>query len=95
MPTPLQYAEATVRAANNGRMSQFAVNIIMKALAEDVSGGNMAKFLETPVGKVFLRPKEARTSVAEEIELHKAERWLTKEHRPISVDSCAKRRRGR
>jgi hypothetical protein len=70
-PTPMQFAEATVKAVNDGRMSQFGMNVIMQAMARDAGG--MAKFLDTEVGKVFLRPKESRTPIAQEYDLQKSE----------------------
>jgi hypothetical protein len=74
MNTPLQYAEAAVKAVTAGRISQFGLNVIIKGLCQDVSGGDMNKFLyQTPVGAVFLRPRETRTSTAEEYDLQKSE----------------------
>jgi hypothetical protein len=79
-PTPMQIAEAAVKAVNEGRMSQFGLNIIMKGLAADLNGNDMAKFLASPVGAVFLRPKEARTSIAREYDLQKSEGYTTAEY---------------
>jgi hypothetical protein len=70
MPTALEYAELTVKGANEGRIGQTSVNTVMKALAQDLAGGNMAKFLETDVGKVFLRPRQ-RNSTAVEYDLQR------------------------
>jgi hypothetical protein len=79
---PTQFAEATVKARDEGRVSEFAVHTVMKALAEDLAGGDMNKFLyKTDAGAVFLRPRQTRSTPGEQAELHKSEKWTKRVER--------------
>jgi hypothetical protein len=79
--TPLLVCKKAQDAANEGRVSQYALNELMRAVADTHFGGSMAKMLEldamgrpvTTFGKIFLSPRTGRTTAYEEAELHKRE----------------------
>jgi hypothetical protein len=80
-------------AANEGRLSQFAISQLMRAVADTHFAGNMAKMLEVDAmgraknefGAVFMAPRTARTAY-EESELQKSEGYVKR--------SPKRRRRG-
>jgi hypothetical protein len=71
MAQPLNFAESVVSKRDAGLLSELDVNSAMQSLAEVYYSGSMSKLLESNVGKVFLRPRTARKSVAEEAALQK------------------------
>jgi hypothetical protein len=54
----LAVAKSAAQAADEGRLSQFALNELMQAMASTNFGGDMAKMLASPAGKEFLRPRQ-------------------------------------
>ena len=62
-------AKSQFKAAQEGRLSEFDLNIAMREFARVYHDGSMAKFLDTELGKIFLAPRHLRKSVAEEAEL--------------------------
>ena len=62
-------AKAMFNAAQEGRLSEFDLNIGMQKFAEVYFDRSMSKFLDSELGKIFLAPRTLRKSVAEEAEL--------------------------
>ena len=62
-------AEAAFEKAQRGEISEFDLNFVMQSFAKVYHSGDMDAFLQTELGKVFLRPRQFRKSVAEETDL--------------------------
>jgi hypothetical protein len=79
--TALNVCKRAQDAANTGELSQFALNELMRHVADTHFGGSMAKMLEIDAmgrpknhfGQIFLAPKPTHTVAAEQAELHKRE----------------------
>lgn len=69
-------AENTIAARDAGKISEFTVNVVMEGFAKRLHGGDMAKFLASEPGKVFLRPRTTYVSAAENHEIAKKEGWF-------------------
>jgi hypothetical protein len=69
----LSFAKSVIDRANDGQLSQFALNTAMQEIARFYFDGDMNQMLSSAVGKLFLAPRTARTSAFEEAELQKAE----------------------
>jgi hypothetical protein len=78
--------------ANAGRLSQFALNELMRHVADTHFAGNMAKMLATDsmgrptnqFGAIFLAPRSARASAAENAELMKREGYDVFKDKPLN-----------
>jgi hypothetical protein len=62
-------AKRAHEAAQEGRLSEFDLNTVMKECARVYFDGSMAKMLDSELGKIFLAPRTLRKSAAEEFEL--------------------------
>jgi hypothetical protein len=70
----LSFAKAIWQKANDGEISQMALNEGMQAIADTQFGGSMSKMLESNIGKEFLKPRTHRAyAAATEVDLPKAE----------------------
>jgi hypothetical protein len=90
----MSIAKSAFEKAQQGRLSEFDLNTVMKEIARFYFDGNMSKMLESECGKIFLAPRTMRKSAAEEAELlqkRQRENWDRQDSQlqPVMNDDAA------
>jgi hypothetical protein len=62
-------AKRAWEAAQEGRLSEFDLNTVIRECARVYFDGNLTKLFQSELGKIFLQPRTMRKSAAEEAEL--------------------------
>jgi hypothetical protein len=65
----MSIAKRSWEAAQEGRLSEYDLNTVMKEITRFYFDGNLPAMLSSEVGKIFLQPRTMRKSAAEEAEL--------------------------